>query len=127
MKAESEKTVKIEDAVNSLPKNDHSHFHDDNKVWADNVTRFLAKQFGEDKVEYLGAASENDEAGVEVGDLHWKVLFDEHIAEVYCGKDGKGMRIISESQETHKRVTVILNRVFKTLRPLEDTWTLVRV
>jgi cleavage and polyadenylation specificity factor subunit 3 len=86
-------------------------------VWIKNVSTFLSNHFGTDGVKYTGISSDNE--------LLWKIQWDEYEADVFIGQDGKGVRVVSTSIDTHKRVTGIMNRVFKTMRPLEETWCLV--
>jgi hypothetical protein len=86
-------------------------------VWIKNVSTFLSNHFGIDGVKYKGISSDEE--------LLWKIQWDEYEADVFIGKDGKGVRVVSTSIDTHKRVTGIMNRVFKTMRPLEETWCLV--
>lgn len=112
IKKEVEVPVKEE-----LPAAPYATFLEEDK-WIGNVTKFLANHFGSEGVQYLGETQEADE-------LQWEVKWDEFEAEIFCGKDGKGVRIVSSSQDTHKRISGIMSRVFKTMRPLEETWSLI--
>ena len=94
----------------------------DDREWIKSVTRFLSNHFGQEAVNFIGATNNVD---LNTKEFEWSVRWDEYIASIYCGEDGKGVRIVSNSQDTHKRISTILNRVFKTMRPLEETWSLI--
>ncbi len=94
-------------------------------MWIKNVSTFLSNHFGTEGVKYLGHSNAMETLTDGKKELQWRIAWDEYDADVYVGEDGKGVRVVSTSADTHKRVTGIMNRVFKTMRPLEETWCLV--
>ena len=120
-------TIPMEtDQIESNDIQDSYSFKKDSTKWISNITQFLSNQFGEESIHYMGPLSSDDT--IELGSkptLCWKVEWDTYSAEIYVGQDGKGIKIVSSNQDTQKRITGIMNRIFRTMRPLEETWKLV--
>ncbi|KAJ3037637.1 Cleavage and polyadenylation specificity factor subunit 3 [Rhizophlyctis rosea] len=105
---------------------------DPEDVYAD-ATEFLVKQFGKGWVEIVEGGEEEEgvgsgkevegrEKGVAVkGGWAWRVNGHEGDAVVIVEK-GKDVEVISSSDELRRRVTAVMTRVRRALRPVSDIW-----
>ncbi|KAJ3111975.1 Cleavage and polyadenylation specificity factor subunit 3 [Physocladia obscura] len=90
------------------------------------VTDFFRQQFGDEGVELLSLEraekEEKESKKTEPIRRSWSVKIDGDIAGIVLER-GKPPEIKAVSDELHRRVSSIANRVQKTMEPISSTWT----
>lgn len=88
----------------------------------DLVHRFLALQFGEERIVNMTVMTETDNE--KDRKLVWSVNVDKETATVIIESDGSSWDAECESDDLKKRLLMILTRIMKTYLPLSNTWVL---